>query len=199
MNSKKLFRVLMIVAALLGVGLLASVYGANKMLAGKSDELVALKAANIATTQQEADLVQAKQDVGRYRELNKIAESVVPQDKDQARTVREIVDLAKQSGIARLSSVAFPPSNLGGASKTKSPGGLTQVTPVKGLGGVVILPITITQSNSEPIPYSNFIAFLSKLEHNRRTALVSSINIQPDAEKPDMVSFTLVIDEYIKL
>lgn len=198
MNSKKLSGILMVLVALLGAGLIASVYGANKLLISKSDQLMALKAATIATTEQEAELIQAKQDIQTYRDLNEIAKSVVPQDKDQARTVREIVDLAKQSGIARLSSVAFPPSTLGGGGKTKTPGGLTQVLPVKGLGGVYNLQITITQSNNEPVPYGNFIKFLSKLEHNRRTALVSSINIQPDSEKPDMVSFTLVIDEYIK-
>lgn len=196
MNSKKLSRFLMILLALLATGLLASVYESNKMLSSKSADLMGLKATQVGLEQQKTDLVQAKKDVLTYRDLNEIAKSVVPQDKDQARTVREIVDLAKQSGIARLSSVSFPPSTLGGTTKAK--GGLTQVTPVKGMGGVYILQITITQADTEPIPYNSFINFLSKLEHNRRTALVSSINIQPNVDKPDMVSFTLVIDEYIK-
>jgi hypothetical protein len=198
MSSKKFSQFLAILVVLLGVVLLVSAYESNKMLTAKSSELMGLKAADIAIAQQETDLTQAKRDVLAYQELNEIAKSVVPQDKDQARTVREIVDLAKQSGISRLSSVAFPPSTLGGTTAPKNSGGLTQVTPVKGMGGVVILPITITQADTEPVPYSSFINFLSKLEHNRRTALVSSINIQPNAERPDMVSFTLVIDEYIR-
>lgn len=198
MNSKKLSGILVGLLVLVSIGLLASVYAANSMLSGKSDELVMLKAKKEAMKQQEAQLLKAKKDIETYRELNEIAKSVVPQDKNQAKTVSEIVSLASQSGIPRLSSVAFPPSTLGGTKQIKTPQGLTQVAPVKGIPGVYNLQITITQSNTDPVPYNGFITFLSKLERNRRTAQVSSINIQPDPERPDMVSFTLVIDEFIK-
>lgn len=199
MNSKKLFSILIGILVFLGIGLLASVYGANKILASKSEELVDLKATKLASEQQETQLVKAKKDLETYGELNEIAKSVVPQDKDQAQTVSEIVNLARQSGIPRLSSVAFPPSTLGGATATvKTPGGLTQVTPVKGMSGVYKLQITITQTTTEPVPYNSFITFLSKLERNRRTAQVSSINVQPSPDKPDLVSFNLVIDEFVK-
>jgi hypothetical protein len=197
MNARKLNTIMMGVLTLVGIGLLGSAYWANSMLGSKSDELVKLKAAKEAAAQQESKLVQAKQDIQRYGELNEIAKSVVPQDKDQAKTVNEIVNLANQSGISRLSSVAFPPSTLGGA-KLKTSKGITQVTPVKGMAGVYTLQITITQASADPVPYSSFIDFLSRLERNRRTAQVSSINVQPDSERPDMVSFTLVIDEFIK-
>lgn len=198
MNSKRLYSILVGALALCGILVLTSVYLANAVLSGKSAELVRLKAAKEATAKQKVQLVKAKKDIQTYGELNAIAKAVVPQDKDQAKTVSEIVNLANQSGIPRLSSVAFPPSSLGGTTKIKTPNGLTQVNPVKSMPGVYNLQITITQSNTEPIPYSSFITFLSKLERNRRTAQVSSINVQPDANKPDMVSFTLVIDEFIK-
>ena len=80
----------------------------------------------------------------------------------------------------------------------KTPKGITQLTPVKGVAGVYSLQITITQAPKEPVSYNNFLTFLSKLEQNRRTAQVSSISVQPDSARPDLVSFTLVIDEYIK-
>lgn len=200
MNSKKLYRILIGALLIIGLGLLASAYEANLMLSDKSAELVTLKATKEAKQQQEKQLVKAKEDIKTYGELNEIAKSVVPQDKDQAKTVSEIVNLASQSGIPNLSSIAFPPSTLGGAGtkKVKTPQGLTQVTPVKGTPGVYNLQITITQSTKDAVPYGNFIAFLSKLESNRRTAQVSSINVQPDPERPDRVSFTLVIDEFIK-
>ncbi len=194
MGSKRLSQILIGLLVLLGMGLLGSVYGANKMLVSKSSELTALKATALGTAQQETELVAAKKDVETYRELNQIAQSIVPQDKDQAKTVSEIVNLANASGIPRLSSVSFPPSTLGGVKSTK----ITQATPVKGTPGVYRLQITVTQATTEPISYSSFITFLSKLERNRRTALVSSINVQPDATRPDAVSFTLVIDEFIK-
>jgi hypothetical protein len=198
MNSKKLHTLLTGVLALLSVGLLVSVYSANTILSGKSEELVDLKATKLAKEQQETQLAKAKKDIQTYSELNEIAKSVVPQDKDQAETVKEIGDIAIRSGIPRLSSIAFPPSTLGGTKQIKTPQGLTQVTPIKGMAGVYKLQITITQSNTEPVSYNSFITFLSKLERNRRTAQVSSINVQPDAARPDMVSFTLVIDEFIK-
>lgn len=198
MNSKKLFGILTGLLVFLCICLLASVYWANTMLASKSKELVDLRATKLAADQKEKQLAKAKKDIQTYGELNEIAKSVVPQDKDQAKTVSEIVNLASQSGITRLSSVSFPPSTLGGAKTVQTPQGLTQVTPVKGMAGVYKLQITITQSTTEPVPYNSFINFLSRLERNRRTAQVSSINIQPDPERSDMVSFTLVIDEFIK-
>lgn len=147
---------------------------------------------------QQVQLTKVKKDIATYSELNTIAKSVVPQDKDQAEAVREIVNLAAQSGIPKLSSIAFPPSTLGGGAATKKTGALTQVTPVKGIPGVYDLQITVTQANTDLVPYGNFIAFLSRLEQNRRTAQVSSINVQPDQKSPGKISFTLVIDEFIK-
>jgi len=212
MNSKKLFTALSALLVVLGVCLLGSVYLANTALGTKSDTLVDLKATKLAKQDQEKQLAQAKKDVQTYNQLNEIAKSVVPQDKDQAKTVSEITDLAAQSGIGRLSSISFPPSTLGaltapsstsgttctGSTPVKTPGGLTQVTPVKGMPGVYQLPITVTQADTNPVSYGSFITFLSKLEHNRRTAQISSISVQPSAKSPDRVSFTLVIKEYIK-
>lgn len=195
MSAKRLFSILVVVLVLLGVGLFAGVYEANAMLSTKSHDLVTEKAAALASAQQETQLGKARQDVQKYSDLNDIAKSVVPQDKDQVKTVSEIANLASDSGIARLSSVAFPPSTLGGAKTAK---GLTQVTPVKGMPGVYALQITITQTPADSVSYSSFVTFLSKLEQNRRTALVNSINVQPDPDHPDRVSFTLIINEYIK-
>ncbi|HEX7963019.1 MAG TPA: hypothetical protein VF466_00355 [Candidatus Saccharimonadales bacterium] len=195
MSAKRLFSILVVVLVLLGVGLFAGVYEANTMLTAKSHDLVTEKAAALAAAQQETQLGKARQDVQKYSDLNDIAKSVVPQDKDQVKTVSEIANLASDSGIARLSSVAFPPSTLGGGKTAK---GLTQVTPVKGMPGVYALQITITQTPADSVSYSSFINFLSKLEQNRRTALVNSINVQPDPDHPDRVSFTLIINEYIK-
>lgn len=175
----------------------ACAYGANAVLQKQSDTLVGLKASNLATENERAQLVKNKADIAKYHDLNEIAKSVVPQDKDQAQAVREIVNIANQSGINKLSSIAFPPSTLGG-TKVKTSNGLTQVTPVKGVPGVYDLQITITQANTDPVPYSSFTNFLTKLEQNRRTAQVSNITVQPDAKNPNMVSFTLVIDEFIK-
>lgn len=183
---------------MLGIGILAGAREANSLLQKQSNTLIGLKASEQATEAQKSQLAQDKQDIAKYSDLNTIAQSVVPQDKNQALAVREIAGLANASGIPQLSSVAFVPSTLGGTTTVKTPNGLTQVTPVKGIPGVYDLQITITQSSTAEVPYGNFITFLQKLEQNRRTAEVSSINILPDQKNPGMISFTLVIDEFIK-
>lgn len=198
MNSKKLYYVLIGVLVILGLGLIFGAHEADSILGGQSNKLVTLKASDLATQEQETQLAQDKKDIAKYSDLNTIAKSVVPQDKNQALAVREIADLAAASGISQLSSVAFAPSTLGATTTVKTPAGLTQVTPVKTIPGVYDLQITITQSPTAAVPYGDFIAFLQKIEQNRRTAEVSSINIQPVQKSPGQISFTLVIDEFIK-
>lgn len=213
MNSKKLYYILIGVLVLCGVGLVFGAREANSLLETQSQKLVGLKASDQATTDQKSQLTQDKKDIANYSDLNSIAKSVVPQDKDQAEAVREIVNLASASGIPQLSSITFPPSTLGATvptasastsassstTKAASPKGITQVTPVKDIPGVYDLQITVAQaSGKDEVSYNSFLTFLKKLEQNRRTAEVSSITVQPDAKNPNQVSFTLVIDEFIK-
>jgi hypothetical protein len=197
MNSKKLFFGLVTLLVLLGMGIFVSAHEADALLGKQSKKLAGFRATDQAVALQKVQLAKNKKDVAAYAELNTIAKSIVPQDKDQAAAVREIVNLASQSGIPKLSSIAFPPSTLGGAP-VKSANGLTQVTPVKGVAGVYDLQITVEQAATDPVPYTSFVTFLSKLEQNRRTAQVSSINVQPDSKNPALVAFTLVVDGFIK-
>lgn len=198
MNAKKLSYLLIALTVILTGVLLSTGFMANKVLTAKSAELSKLKAESQVTSDLQTAIKKDKADIAKYAELNKIAQSVVPQDKDQAQTVGEIVRIANASGISKLSSITFPASTLGGAGATKTGGGLTQVTPVQGISGVYILPITITQSPSDSVSYSQFITFLQKLENNRRTSQVSAVNLTPDATNPSKVSFTLTVNEYIK-
>ena len=197
MNSKKLYYILVGVLLLLAIAILLSAREANLLLGNQSKSLVALKVKSQETADQKAQLTKDKKDISAYSDLNNIAKSVVPQDKDQAEAVREIVNLAAQSGISELSSITFPPSTLGG-STAGTPNNLIQVTKVAGIAGVYSLQITVSQADPNYVPYSNFITFLSKLEQNRRTAEVNSITVQPDDKSPNLVTFTLVINEFIK-
>lgn len=206
MNSKRVYFLTLGLLALLFVGLLGGTYGVNSLLQTRSQKLVKLKLQSQVLAGQQIGLTSAKKQVQQYSSLQQIAQTVVPQDKDQAEAVREIAKLAADSGITQLSSVTFPASTLGGTSipgstKIAVPTGsskLTQLTPVVGLGGVYQLQITITQASDNRISYDQFITFLGKLEQNRRTAQVASITLQPDPKQPDMVAFTLVINEFIK-
>jgi hypothetical protein len=198
-KSKQLFFGLSALFALLIIGLFGVAYGADKMLSTQAAKLSKLRADSDVLDTLQTTIAKNKQDIAKYGELNTIAESVVPQDKDQAEAVREIVNLAAQSGISKLTSVTFPASTLGTTtSGTGSKTSLTQLTPVTGMTGVYELPITIAQAASSHVTYDNLTTFLSKLEQNRRTAQVSSITVQPDPSNPNLVAFTLIINEFIK-
>ncbi len=213
MNSKRLYYILLATVGLLALGLVGGAYGANALLRSQSEVLLDARSRSQSLETQSAQLVKAKNDIAKYRTLGDIAKSVVPQDKDQAQTVREIVKIAQTAGI-RLGSINFPSSTLGSkapaaaaaptapaaapAPSPKSPLAISQLKPVPGISGVYELAITIQSDSSSPAPFSQFISFLAGLENNRRTALVSGINLTPDAKDPGSVSFTLNISEYIK-
>lgn len=200
MKSKQIYYLLLAVLVVLGACFFAVGYGANKLLVAQAAQLSRLKAESQIVDITQTSLNKNKKDIAKYSSLNKIAQTIVPQDKDQAVAVREIVNLASQSGINRLSSITFPASTLGtviggvvgGTSK------LTQVVPVKGILGVYDLPISVSQDSSSSVSYNQLITFIQKLEQNRRTAQVSSISIEPAADHPNQVAFTLTIDEFIK-
>lgn len=215
MNSKRLYYILLSIIGLLVVGLVGGAYGANTVLRSQSQKLLDARTKVQALENQQTGLAKARKDIERYSELGIIAKSIVPQDKDQAQTVREIVKIASAAGL-KLGSITFPSSNLGSAvpppaAVTPAEGGaapatpaqpatppLSQLKPVAGITGVYDLAITVQSDGSSQTTYSQFIKFLEGLESNRRTALVSGIIVNPDAKNPELVSFTLNINEYIK-
>lgn len=198
-KAKQLYYLLVTLIVLLCLGFIGIAYGTDKILGSKANRLSKVKADSEAAQSLQTSLSRNKQDIKKYSELNTIAETIVPQDKDQAEAVREIVNLASQSGISKLSSITFPSSTLGSLTPgTKGNSSLTQLVPVKGMTGVYELQITITQDSTNRVPYDQFLTFLQKLEQNRRTAQVSSITVSPDTQHPDKVAFNLVINEFIK-
>lgn len=208
MNTKTVSYIMTGVLGLLVLAIIGGAYMATSVLNKRAVALNELKLKSQVLEEEQTSLIKAKQDVKKYSSLEKIAKTIVPQDKDQAETIREIVKLAADSGITPT-SITFPTSNLGAtttAPKTPSAAGvktpaatsLTQVTPVVGNPGLYVLPITITQDANSAVPYSQFISFLDRLEQNRRTAQVSSIVLQPSNTNRNMLSFTLTVDKYIK-
>ena len=196
------------------IGLIGGAYGVNSLLSKESRKLTALKAKSQALVQEELALKKAKKDITKYAELEKITRAVVPEDKSQAEAVREIVNIAAANGIS-LASITFPASTLGNTSSgtvvpstapaasatstaTTTPKTLSQLQPVKNISGVYQLLVTVNSDSDKPVPYNRFINFLSDLEHNRRTAQVSSITLQPDNNNRNLLNFNLTLTEYIK-
>src|SRR5665213_1423335 len=110
--SKRLNLALIGLVVLLLAGLAGGAYGANALLSSKADKLTTLKAKSQALAQEQLSLIAAKKDVKTYASLEQIARSVVPEDKDQAEAVREIVNIAAANSVS-LASITFPASTLG--------------------------------------------------------------------------------------
>jgi len=213
MTSKRLYYMLLGTVGLLVIGLLGGAYGADQLLRHESKALLDARSRVQALESQQSQLAKARKDIEKYQTLGTIAKSIVPQDKDQAQAVREIVKIASAAGV-KIGSISFPASTLGsrlpaaGAAAAPAatpppkagPGGLSlsQLKPVVGIAGVYDLAITVQSDTASPSSYDQFIRFLAGLENNRRTALVSGVTVNPDAKDPNRVSFSLSINEYIK-
>ena len=203
LNSLLVHRLLLALVALLVLGALGGSYEIIGQLGNKSDTLTGLKAKHQALEQEQAYLIAAKKEIKQYSGLKQIAETIVPQDKDQAQTVREIVTLAQANNIT-LTGITFPSSTLGNTAVAGRPGAaatntisLSQLTAVKGIPGVYVLPIQVVNSQQQnAVSYSSFYSFLTSLEQNRRTSLITGLNIQPISN--GQINFSLTINEYIK-
>src|SRR5260221_2288997 len=113
------------------------------MLSKQAERLVNLKLDSEVIESQQTALSKAKQDIKKYTELDQIARQIVPQEKDQAKVTREIVNIANDLGI-KIANVTFPTSSLG-APVAKAPTDsattqvatptITQVKPVEGIKG----------------------------------------------------------------
>jgi hypothetical protein len=198
MNSKRTFYVMCSILLLIIAGLFGATYFANGMLANQGNTLRDQRLQTQTLDAESTALAKAKVDIKKYQDLAVIAANIVPQDKDQAQTVREIVNIAAKQGIS-IGSITFPTSTLGNTPGTSSASASkSQLEAVKGIPGVYYLQVTVQSDTSSSVPYSRFISFLEALEHNRRTALVSAITLTPDAKNSSNVSFTLTLDEYLK-
>ncbi len=223
LNPQRMFYLMIgmvVITAGLAVG---SVVLGNSFLQKQSRKLVALKLQYRVPEENRASLKRAKSDIEKYSDLGKTAKAIVPQEKDQARTVREIISYANQTidpvtkNNVHILSITFPGSNLGQAAviipkapptDSKTPEAatpkvitppLSQVLNVEGIQGVYILPITVESDPANPLTFNQVVSFLGKLEQNRRTAQVSQIAITPQkTTNISGLSFTLTINVYIK-
>ena len=219
MNGKRVHFLMLGLIALLMIGLLAGAYGANGLLGTKAASLVQLKAKSSALEKEQAALIIAKQQLMKYSVLNNIAKAIVPQDKDQAETVRELVKLANEHGVG-IGSITYPASSLGIGKSVPSAGSasssgasnkpftvpgvnaqsaaLSQLQIIKNIPGVYSLQIKIDSDPDASTSYAQLIGYLSALENNRRTAEVSTISFLPSPKYTGKITFSITLNEYIK-
>jgi len=207
LDAKKFYYIMLGIFCLSIVGGGGMLVLANSMLTKRSQNVVNLK---LQSTEVEAQLTAyqaAKRDVDTYSYLNDIINSALPQDKDQARTVREIFLLAQQSGIT-IKSIQFPSSTLGGKTGATvttpgaAAGAVTQAKPVAGLTGVYSLEAIVTPAadgKDNIVTYAELISFLQKIESNRRAMQVANVQLNPLGQNAtDSISFILTLNIFIK-
>lgn len=200
MSPKRFYYIMIGVVSLLGLGIILSATQGNSVLGKQSNKLLRLKTDNQVLDAEQVSLTKAKKDVQKYSLLQQQAQAIVPQDKDQAEAVREIVNIAAAKGV-KIAAITFPASSLGGIGGTAAP--LAKTTPLtqvqsSGIAGVFVMPITIDHDTNSPISYETFISFLGALEQNRRTAQVSSVTIQPASHNASLLTFNLIVNVYLK-
>lgn len=204
-SSKRTFFTMIALATLLAVAVMGIAYLGLGMLHKEGDKLTQLKTEEEALKTRQDNLAQAKLDIKKYEELEKISKAIVPQEKDQAVTVREIVKIAQESRIP-LESIRFPASELGAITKKKSTKSAkkkidpdkTQLVEVPGTKGLYAMEITIQSNSESPVPYSSLLTFLEKLEQNRRTAHVTNLSIEPWKDNRNLMTFAITLNVYIK-
>lgn len=208
MNPKRFFYVMTALFSLSIIGGGAMLYFANSVLQKRSTNVVELKLQSAEVEAQLAAYQAAKKDVEKYAYLENIIKTALPQDKDQARTVREIFALATQSGIT-IKSVQFPTSTLGSVSGGTLPSStvtptaaVTQAKPVEGLKGVYSVETIVTpyaDGENYKVTYAQLIDFLGRIESNRRAMQVASIQLNPLGQTAtDSISFTVTLNIFIK-
>lgn len=192
LNAKRVYYILCGLIAVSLIALGACGYFANGFLKTQSKDVHDARLKTMVLEQTQSGLTKAKADIEKYKELAEIAKDIVPQDKDQAQTVREISNLAAENGV-KLGGITFPTSTLGAKATTDS-----QLKAVQSIKGTYSLEITVRSDSKASAPYNNFLGFLQSLESNRRTALVTGITLTPDTKSPGKIQFSLTINEYIK-
>jgi hypothetical protein len=204
MTSKRIFFVMI---GVMFVSVAASgfaIYFGNNLLVKQSRQLTDLKAENSLVQEKQTISASVKKDIAKYSDLEAVAKAIVPQDKDQARTIREINKIAGDNGI-KLKTISFNASNLGsapakptgGTTPTAPTSTITQVKPTEGITGVYTLEIIVSSLDDSPVPYPKLLDFLEDLEKNRRTAHVSKMTLVPN-ENSTGVNFTLTLNSYVK-
>lgn len=204
MNAQKTYRLL--VSAFI-IGLASSfllLYYASQWLNASGNELSSLRNEVASLDKQRNDLDNARRLLKDYEFERSLLPQVLPKDKDQARVIREINQIADLVDL-NIASISFPSSTLGtqtlraptqaesstptsngsatSADQAPAPKSVSQATPVKDIPGVQSVEITLGAINSKKLPkdtgmrYDEMIDFIRLLERNQRTIQIRSLGI----------------------
>ncbi len=219
MNAKRLYFVLIGFLILLIIGGGSAFVFADSFLSKQANKVSDLKVQQAVLEAQESSFIKARNDLKKYESLKASIDRVLPEDKDQARAVRELFTIAEETGM-KISQITFPTSDLGRQTKTpaatSTPGtaspapsssptttpSITQAKPVDGISGVLGITAAVEvgpMNEDEPITYGDFLEFMNKLEQNRRTMQVSQVTLNPvEQQQGGEFDFSFSVTIFVK-
>lgn len=196
MTAKKLHLYLMIVFFASVLGSIYLVRYAANWLTSSSTELSTLRQEVTVLEKNWTNLEKAKKLLADRKTEVETLSYVLPEEKDQARVVKEIYAIADQANVA-IDSVGFPSSTLGSVTKKPAPTtnqdgasseapkntAVSQATPLKNIPGVQEIELSIGSITSKDplvtrgIRYEEMDRLLRLIERNRRLMQIKSIGI----------------------
>lgn len=183
MTAKKAYFIFLALLASILLGIGAIVYFSRAFLTNNANELVAKKLELETVDRTELVYRTNKLLYEKNKDTADLLATIIPAEKDQARAVRDITQIATAYDLS-LRSVNFPGSDLNSAKKTATnetaaKASVSQAKPVAGLNGVLGMEVSLELTHinvSNSISTNQVLGFLERIENNRRNIRVTSIN-----------------------
>lgn len=198
-KSKKIFLIIVASIVVMAAASGGAVYFSDQSLQQQAQEISDLKADQAILDEQIQIYRNDKSKVEELAFIDDVANQVLPQNKEQSTVIAEIYTFADQIGL-QIGSLDF-----GGAGSMGSADlDVSQTTTVTGLTGVRVLPTNVTIEGGSADPnlkatYTKLLAFLRKIEVNRRKMQVVGLDLTPSTEnRNELTSISLTINIYLK-
>jgi Tfp pilus assembly protein PilO len=186
-NAKKLFLALLVFNVLLILAILGVFLAASNVAQKKSQKISDLKS-TIESNDQAIDRYNVlKTTISSNKDLQAIAQKVLPTDKDQSAALADIDAFSKRTDVP-IRQINFNTGTNKGAGKT-----LTSPSPIK---EVAVISVSLHCNN---INYNNLLNFLKEVENTQRRMQVTSVAITPNSSNPSLLDrVDLSLDIYLK-
>lgn len=186
-QAKKLFLILIGLNAVFVGGILIAFSVSSNTAQQKSQKISRLKADVEANDQALVNYKVLQSAIKSNKDLESIAQKVLPSDKDQSAALADIDKFSRETSTP-VQQISFntTANKIAGTSSGSS----------SGTKGVSVVAVVLHSNN---VRYDNLLSFLKKIETTQRRMQVTSITITPNSTNPNLLSrVDLSIDIYVK-
>ena len=213
MNAKRTYYLLIGLTVVILMATVGVLYLASSLLSKNSQKLVEYKAENAGIEQSKKIYNKAAIDLKKYQPLKAAVDEALPKEKDQAKAVKEIYQIASETGI-QIEEIKFTDSTLGQKAKpttttptdnssastapkesTPATPSITQAKPIKNISGVLGIEMTLKikpNTTGGTIDYNRFINFIDQLSLNRRSVQITNVTIAPKLKSAELTTLIFV-------